>query len=963
MSLQQLSLFSINELPPAPSPSLQIPSYGPSLPESDEIHKSKYRLDGENFEEAMTRVAGSLADNQKHFKEFREILLDMRFLPAGRIQAAAGNPRKVTFFNCFVIDKIEDSLCGKNGIMDRAKEAAQTMRMGGGVGYNFGSLRPRGDIIKKLQSKSSGPVSFMEIYDSVCRTIMSAGHRRGAQMGILPIFHPDIEEFIRAKQNTNRLTGFNISVAVTDKFMEHLASGKPFPLTFKGRTHKEVDPNMLWEELMRSTWDWAEPGVIFIDRVNDWNNLYYKETIWACNPCQEQPLPGNACCLLGSFNLVKYVRKQADGSFDFDWDQLIKDIPTVVRAMDNVTDKSIYPLEEQEDQQKSKRRMGIGVTGLANTLEALGFPYASIGFLGFQEQIFRTLTYNCYLASSRLAKEKGSFPLYDEEKYLAGKFIKTLPDYVRDEIKKNGIRNSHLTSIAPTGCQKGDTLIVTSSGIFELQELGDKTKIEKWQNLSTTVYNEFSSPKYADKWFSNGKRRTKKIVLSSGAELEVTPNHQFRVLRNGEYIWSRADSLNLTDYFVISLGSYKNPVSPHLQDILIKHGNDRETNFPKEVSEELAWFLGVYFGDGSNHDRGIRISLNALKNVSYKGQNKKEWEVVAEVGERLFNIKPTLDNHRPTCMSVCFNSMRLLDWLKENNFLKPKAQVIIIPKSIRSFSKDCLLAFLDGHCFADGYLAKNGSKTVDTVSKQFALQLQSIKRALGIDAVIHEHTSGMGSLMFRVRDLKRARLFFQKDKTLRTTLDSLKLTSNVLDTIRSIEDSECETFDISVPEGNTYIANGYVSHNTISFTADNVSSGIEPVFSYEIDRIVQEFDGPKQVTIQDYGYRVFGVKGRKANDCSADDHLNVLLKSQAYIDSSVSKTCNVSSDMPWEQFKDLYRKAWEGGAKGLSTYTNGGKRQGILKESSNNNNGIDGGLDTEILACYVDPSTGSKSCS
>jgi len=276
--------------------------YGPTLGISKELHADKYRHDNETFPEAMTRIANALADDLQHFRSFRDILMDMRFLPAGRVQAAAGSPRRVTYYNCFVSGIIDDSM---KGIMDGATDAAYTMRMGGGIGYDFSTLRPRGERIVTLGSRASGPVSFMRIYDAVCHTIASAGHRRGAQMGVLRVDHPDIQEFIRAKQNTTNLTAFNISVGITDAFMEALKTGNTFELKFGGRVVDRVDANALWEEIMRSTWEWAEPGVLFLDTINRFNNLYYCETISATNPCGEQPLPPYGACLPGSFNLVK----------------------------------------------------------------------------------------------------------------------------------------------------------------------------------------------------------------------------------------------------------------------------------------------------------------------------------------------------------------------------------------------------------------------------------------------------------------------------------------------------------------------------------------------------------------------------------------------------------------------------------------------------------------------------------
>jgi ribonucleoside-diphosphate reductase alpha chain len=426
-------------------------SYGPKLPFSDELHAGKYRQEGEDFREAMTRVASALKDDDRHFALFRDALLNMRFMPAGRIQAAMGAAKAVTPYNCYVSGTIQDSYVGGDGsIMHRATQAAATMRMGGGIGYDFSTLRPKGDLIKGLQSRSSGPISFMEIFDAVCRCTSSSGHRRGAQMGVLRIDHPDIFEFIHAKQNEHFLRGFNISIAVTDEFMEAKASGKPFALRFGGKVYREVDPRELWETVMRSTWDWAEPGVLFIDTINRMNNLWYCETIAATNPCGEQPLPPFGACLLGSFNLVRYVLSDGKGGWQFDWDRFKADIPIVHRAMDNVVDRARYPLEQQELEARRKRRMGIGVTGLANAGEALGFPYGSASFLLFEAQVLRILRDELYRASALVAKEKGPFPFFNAS-YLLGQFIRTLPGDVQDLINKHGIRNSHLTSIAPTG--------------------------------------------------------------------------------------------------------------------------------------------------------------------------------------------------------------------------------------------------------------------------------------------------------------------------------------------------------------------------------------------------------------------------------------------------------------------------------------------------------------------------------
>ena len=580
--------------------------YGPTIGISEEIHKMKYRSVGETFKEAMTRVADALKDGEEHFEAFRNILYNMRFLPAGRVQSAMGAPRRVTPYNCFVSMTIEDSM---HGIMEAAANAAKTMQLGGGIGYDFSTLRPHGSLIRSLDSKSSGPMSFMGIFDAVCKTIASAGHRRGAQMAVLRVDHPDIETFIRAKNNSTELTQFNMSVGVTDEFMQAVKDDTDFDLVFEGQVYRTVSATALWDDILRSTWDWAEPGILFIDRINKKNNLHYCETIAATNPCGEQPLPPNGACLLGSFNLVKYVKHNGIQSGDkatFDFDKLKADIPHVVRAMDNVVDRAVYPLPAQEKEAKDKRRMGLGVTGVANAIEALGFPYGSPSFMDTLEEIMRTIRDGCYRASIELAREKGPFPLYSH-KFLDSGFAETLPGDIRNDIGEYGIRNSHLLSVAPTG--------------------------------------------------------------------------------------------------------------------------------------------------------------------------------------------------------------------------------------------------------------------------------------------------------------------------------------------------------------------------TISLSADNVSSGIEPVFSHYYDRTIQTFDGPRVERVEDYGVREFGVKGMAADALSVFDHVRVLNLASKYVDSACSKTCNVGDDVTWEQFKDVYMQAYDGGSSGCTTFRASGKRFGILNASTSEDAAIETVVEPDAFvdekeggACYFDPATGLRTC-
>ena len=480
---------------------------GPTMTLSQEIDEMKYRQNGETFHDKVQRIAGALKDDDEHEFELLEILGNQRFLPAGRVQSAIGGNRIATAYNCFVSGEVEDSM---ESIMEKASEAAETMRRGGGIGYDFSKIRPRGDIIKSLDSQSSGPISFMGIFDAVCHTIASSGHRRGAQMAVLRVDHPDIEEFVAAKRNSDKLTGFNVSVGVTDKFMEALANDDDsFDLVFDHKVYKTISAKELWDSIMQSTWDWAEPGVLFIDKINEMNNLWYCETIGATNPCGEQPLPPYGACLLGSFNLTKYVEPGLLHTFDFP--QFKKDIPHVVRAMDNVIDRTIYPLKAQADEAKDKRRMGLGITGLANAGEMMGMPYGSPEFLAWAEKVLACLRDNCYRASARLAKEKGAFPLYRKE-FMKSKFVNTLPASVKKEIRENGIRNSHLTSIAPTG---------TISLVADNVSGGIEPVFSHWYDRTIQTFEGPRVERVEDYAFSRGVKGVASSEISVQDHLEV----------------------------------------------------------------------------------------------------------------------------------------------------------------------------------------------------------------------------------------------------------------------------------------------------------------------------------------------------------------------------------------------------------------------------------------------------------
>ncbi len=430
-----------------------------TAPIAEQIWDMKYRfkdaegtaIDG-TVEDSWRRVARSLAaveDKPKHWEDkFFSALEDFKYLPAGRILAGAGTERSVTLFNCFVMGTVPDSM---GGIFDMLKEAALTMQQGGGIGYDFSTIRPKGAAVKGVAADASGPLSFMDVWDAMCRTIMSAGSRRGAMMATMRCDHPDVEQFIVAKQDAARLRMFNLSVLITDPFMEAVKADASWELKFDGMVYKTVQARDLWNGIMKSTYDFAEPGVIFIDRINQRNNLHYAETIAATNPCGEQPLPPYGACLLGSINLAKLVSNPFETNAKLDVTALDDLVRTAVRMMDNVVDSSNFPLEEQRAEALAKRRIGLGVTGLADALLMVCSEYGTEHAATLAEQWLKSIARAAYLASSDLAAEKGAFPLFDKEQFLASETMMDMDDDVRDAIAKNGIRNALLTSIAPTG--------------------------------------------------------------------------------------------------------------------------------------------------------------------------------------------------------------------------------------------------------------------------------------------------------------------------------------------------------------------------------------------------------------------------------------------------------------------------------------------------------------------------------
>jgi len=435
-------------------------AFGPENGFSKELHATKYRDDNETFDDYCVRYARTAANSENHFRLLLDALRHQRILPAGRQQLAVGRPHTITTMNCFVGGHIDDSMAG---IMDELKNGALTLRTGGGIGFDFSSIRPYGEPIRGLGFKAyaTGPITFMEMWNAMSGTVMSAGHRRGAMMGTLRCDHPDILKFINAKKDQDSLKNFNLSVLITDDFMKALEADESYELKFDDRVYGELKASEVWAVIMQTNWQYAEPGVLFIDTIGYMNPLYYHTESWpvSTNPCGEVPLPHNGSCLLASLNIVKYLvpkLKTSNGNvfertYEIDEHLLANDTVATVRALDTIIDKSYYPLDKYKERHQQDRRMGIGVTGVANALEIMGYSYGTPDYIEQQSKLLETIRNVAYTTSAILAKERGPFPLYDEKSYCAGGFFKTLPENIQKLIRENGLRNALLLSIAPTG--------------------------------------------------------------------------------------------------------------------------------------------------------------------------------------------------------------------------------------------------------------------------------------------------------------------------------------------------------------------------------------------------------------------------------------------------------------------------------------------------------------------------------
>lgn len=886
-------------------------SIGPQTAAAEIVDAMKYRERGEDFREAINRVAFGLRDSDEHYKAIRDILLHIRFVPAGRVKNAIGATRETTPYNCYVSGTIADSYVHEIGcIMDRAKEAAATMRMGGGIGYDFSTLRPRGAEIGRLGSHSSGPISFMHIFNSVCLATSSSGHRRGAQMGVLRVDHPDVEEFVRAKQNTDQLTGFNISLAVTDEFMNAVMDGKEFKLKFDGKTVRTIDAAALWEKIMRSTWDWAEPGILFIDRINDMNNLWYCEKIAATNPC----VTGDTEILTREYGYERIedlVGKTVTIWNGSEWSKVKpeetgQNQPILDIAFSDGSTLSCTPYHGfylRTGERVEARNLQVGDRLLKHDWPVMG----------------KVTTEDTLLQSQSYAQGFFSGDGWEDQRgrqyiglYLTKKIVEErLPNHYisrKEYASKDGTGRTFLYYGKGFFLSKTYVPDSTVSLSFRLSWLAGLADADGYLTKDGCL--QISSK---DRDFL---MRVKLMLNTMGATGIVSPMKEgcWRLNISAEYAWHLHNlGLNTT-----RLQEYCEPARSASRFVMV-------TEIVEGKQAER-----VYCFNESKRHAGI---FNGV--------------LTANCGEQ--PLPPF-----GACLLGSFNLTKYL----VSNIIDQLRFGDLTPQSNWKFDEDQLREDIP-------HIVRAMDNVVDRARYPLAEQRAEAlsKRRMGLGVMGLANAGEALGFPYGSKEFLefQARIFrIIRDETYRASamLAKEKGAFTLFDAPRYLKGKFIQTLPEDIREliEKHGIRNSHLTSvaptGTISLTADNVSSGIEPVFSYEIKRPINTPDGPEIFTIEDYGAKFLGVKGKLTRDVTAQEHIGVLITAQQYVDSSVSKTINMTDKMPWEDFKQLYEMAWRGGAKGCTTFNSSGKRMALLTESNE-----------EAVACKLDTETGQRDCS
>lgn len=883
-------------------------SMGPQIKFCDDLHGMKYRSRGESYRDSINRVASAVSDRDSsaHYHSLRGVLIPMRFQFAGRIQAAMGAPREVTPFNCYVSGTIPDSFVSRDNpenssIMHRAEQAATTMRMGGGIGYDFSTLRPRGDLIRKLQSNATGPVPFMHIYDAVCLATSSSGHRRGAQMGVLRVDHPDIVEFVQSKHNREKLTGFNISVAVTDDFMEAVERGSKFDLTFREEIYQTVDARELWELIMRSTWDWAEPGVLFIDTINNGNPLWYCERIAATNPC-----------VVGETEILT-----REG-----W-----------RRIDSLIDQTLDVWNGHQWSEVTPK-----ITGRDQPLLRVS---VSSG---------HDLTVTRY----------HKFILSDGSRVTAGEL-------------REGDRLEKITyPVVESGERAPDAY---TQGFFEGDGWRDR-RGRVWiglfgaKKLLVDEFDAISSREYGCTGYEGTDTTQTSIRLYMGRDVlrekGFVPDVSWDVHSRLEWLAGLCDSDgSMTTDGAIQISSKSQEVCLQVTRLLSTLGVVAYVGPMKDC-----WRTGISASD-----------IPALRDLGFRPRRLDISRISPQRAARRFVRVTSVEEAGVADTVYCLNEPVNHSCVFDMVYTAQCGEQPLPPFGA------CLLGSFNLTRYLSSSPAPGGRVKYSFDFPQLAEDIPHIVRAM--DNVIDRATYPLPEQAAEARSKRRMGLgvlglanaletmglpygspgFLRVQKRIDKVIANEAYRASAL---LARERGSFELFDYEqYSKGEMFrsldddvralikkhgLRNSHLTSKaptgTISMTADNVSSGIEPVFEIRTQRAVNTPEGPQIVTLEDYAYAQFGTVPRTTSQVTAQEHVDVLLAASRWTDSAVSKTCNVTGEMPWADFKEIYRRAWDGGAKGCTTFNIDGQRMALLRR----------GESGEGSSCTVDPSTGARSC-
>lgn len=965
-------------------------------PNAETILKKRYLQEGEDAEGLFWRVARAVALGERGYQgaeghpadterevgavdkwaaTFYELMASLKFLPNSPTLVNAGLGERGCLSACFVISP-EDTM---ESIMAVAHDAAMVEKWGGGIGFGLSKLRPKGDKVSTVHGQACGPVAVMKLYSTVGATLTQGSFRLGAHMAQLHVSHPDIQEFIHAKDGDDALQNFNISVQVTDAFMKAVQQDWLWRLSNPrdegsgpiDEAAGDISAKKLWDEIVDSAWRTGDPGVVFMDRVWETAPNPHLGRIESSNPCAEEFLEDYGNCCLGSINLDRHVELD-----HFDWNLLAETVQTAVRFLDDVIEVNEFPLPELREMNLKTRRIGLGVMGWADALVRMGIPYDSEEALGLAEEVGGFIERRAWEMSMALAAERGAYPAYEgsrvQELALARKAERTA-NLKHNEFEFESpppiYRHSSVTTIAPTGCQVGSTLVVSDCGLLRLDEL-DNGSEDQWQLLNLSVQQEGRRVP-ATKFYRNGYRPTKVISLSSGILLQSTPNHRYRAFVGEGYQWIRADELQPLDRVAVVIGGYDKADEQELlplPDRGVRQGvKPKKVKTPTQLTPDLAYFLGVYCANGSLHKKGIRIHFGD----HLTGKIKQ----VADLGHSLFGLKPGIRRER-TCTSIYFNSVSLVSWLAVNGLVKEKSLTAVIPKAVRASSAKALGSFIDGLYLGDGSRTGN-TKYIDTASSQLAQELAVALRAMGVNVRIQKYERVKG----RKSQLPSYRVYFKKfgsqgaewaeryvNKRDREFLAHVRDLDPSLfwDEVAEVGDGEAETFDIEVPDGNAYVANSAVSHNTISRIA-GVSSGIEPHFALAwYSNVLWEGDeddglGRAQARLLDMPSALreraadgefirrileeaadgkidqneLAARGldhiRTTHEISPEAHVKMQAAWQKHTTNGVSKTINLPNSATKEDVGKALWLAWESGCKAVTVYRDGSKGQQVLE--------------------------------